>query len=171
MRDWYEGLAPRERLLITIGGAAFVVIMLWSQAWLPLTRAVEEAQQSQLDQQALLSWIEQQVPKLEAVRAAGNGENTPSALSQGQLLLLADRGAKAIGLGDSIQRSNPESGGGVRVVLEDAQFDLVVRWLAELAREHGITVANMVTTAKDVPGQVDARVSLTAPGAGLGADA
>ena len=159
MLAWFEGLSPRERGLVMAAAVALVITLLFTQVWLPLNRGIQSERATQQEQRELLAWIESKQPALQQLRAAGN----PAAAgerAEGTLLVLADRSAKQAGLSRAIKRTNPESNGGVRVVMEDASFNDVIAWLATLRRQHAVDVANLSTTAKDQPGIVDVMVSL-----------
>lgn len=161
MKNWWLGLAPRERLILMVGGGFFLLFLFVTRVMQPLNSKLEAAQIELQDRQELLAWMQPRAAELRSRRAAGDGPKQTT-IAASDLLVVADQQAKAAGLSDSIKRTNPEAGNGVRIVLEQARFDDVVQWLAQLYRQSGVEVQNLAITKKDPEGYVDARVSLRA---------
>ena len=59
----------------------------------------------------------------------------------------------------AIRRIEPE-GAGARVVIEDASFAQVLRWIAALEQEHGLRLAAIEMDRRPEPGTVSARLTL-----------
>jgi general secretion pathway protein M len=60
-----------------------------------------------------------------------------------------------------LQRVEPEGANGVRVWLEQAPFDDVLRWLDKLSTERGVRVTAFATERRaEQPGRADVRVVL-----------
>ncbi len=161
MKNWWIGLAPRERLILMVGGGFFLLFLFVTRVMQPLNEKLESAQVELQDRQELLAWLQPRAEELRSRRADGDGPKQTT-IDASDLLVVADQQAKAAGLSDSIKRTNPEAGNGVRIVLEQARFDDVVQWLAQLYRQSGVEVENLAITKKDPEGYVDARVSLRA---------
>ncbi len=154
MKTWFLGLAPRERLLL--GGGAIVVALLLAYLLViePLQQRRAVLERGVVAQRELLAWMRDAVVPL-------RGSTTTPADSQGQsLFAVVDRSARATVLAGALQRVQPEGQGNVRVWFEDAPFDDLVRWVATLQREHGITVNTLSVERADTAGLVNARVTL-----------
>ena len=54
--------------------------------------------------------------------------------------------------------------GSVRVQMQGAGFDSLVRWLGSLQQRYGITVRELTAQRSTAPGNVDAGITLVAPG-------
>lgn len=154
MKAWYLGLAPRERLLV--GGAAVLVVLLLGYLLViePLQQRRAVLERGVVAQRELLAWMRDAVMPL-------RGNPTSPSDSRGQsLFAVVDRSARATVLAGALQRVQPEGQGNVRVWFDDAPFDDLVRWIAALQREHGITVNTLSVERADEAGLVDARLTL-----------
>lgn len=159
MREWWYGLEARERRTLTIGGIALAVIVFIFAVWLPAHRGVERLQARVAEQRALLGWMQQAAAEVRALR--GRGASAPRAREGGQALYaLADETARAAGLGQSIREVSPSGENRVRVDLQGAEFDTLVRWLAGLRNEYGIQASPLSVRETDPPGRVNAQVVL-----------
>ena len=77
---------------------------------------------------------------------------------------MADSTARSNGLGAALKRVEPEGSRNVRVWLENASFDQVMKWLGTLNTTYGIrTDSASLERVADATGRVNARLSLQAP--------
>ena len=84
---------------------------------------------------------------------------------QGQsLVVLVDRTARASGLGGNLKRNQPDGDGALRLRLEDASFDSLMGWLADLEAEHGIRVNTASFDQAGAEGRVNCSLRLTRGG-------
>lgn len=153
MKAWFLGLAPRERLLV--GGAAVVLILLLAYLLIiePLQQRRAVLERGVAAQRELLAWMRDAVVPLRGAAAPAD--------SRGQsLFAVVDRSARTTVLAGALQRVQPEGQGNVRVWFENAPFDDLVRWVATLQREHGITVNTLSIERTDAAGLVTARLTL-----------
>jgi type II secretory pathway component PulM len=79
-------------------------------------------------------------------------------------VVLIDRSARECGLGASLTGQTPNGENGIRVRLEQAEFDKLVVCLGSLQQSHSVMIesANIDRTGK--PGFVNASLVLTRPG-------
>lgn len=153
---WFEGLAPRERRFIVIGGCAALVIVLL-MVILPLQRGAAALEQRVAAKRADLAWMQGIAP---ALAGAGPVADTPT--SQESLVVIVDRTAREAQLGEALARSEPAGQGGQRVQLNGARFDILIAWLARLRQQHGIRVVATTIERTERPGLVNATVELNA---------
>ena len=159
MREWWYGLETRERRTLIIGGAALAIIVFIFAVWLPAHRGVDSTQQRVDEQRRLLSWMQQAAAEARALR--GSGASAPKTRDSGQALYaLADETARSAGLGESIREVSPSGENRVRVDLQGAEFDTLIRWLTELRGEYGIQASPISVRETDQPGRVNAQVVL-----------
>ena len=157
MKAWFLGLAPRERWLF--GGAAALVALLLVYLLVvePLQQRRAMLERGVVAQRELLGWMRDAIVPL-------RGGTTAPAGSRGQsLFAVVDRSARATVLAGALQRVQPEGQASVRVWFEDAPFDDLVRWVAALQREHGVTVNTLSVERTDTAGLVNARLTLERP--------
>jgi general secretion pathway protein M len=155
MKEWFNGLEARERWLVMAATALLAVLLVYVALWEPLRQKVEELRSGTGELQLTLYWMQQASQEVKQLRGTGGVR----ARADGQSLLgLIDRSAKSGGLGTALKRVQPDGDQRVRVWLEGAGFDELVRWLAGLEDRQGVGVVNSVFEAKDESGRVDARL-------------
>ncbi len=163
MKSWFESLASRERLLLTGGAAALLLLLVYALAWAPLHAAHQAMQDNVIEQRETVAWMQEAARKLAALK----GSRGPAAQGLGgkSLLALADSSARADGLGDVLKRVEPEGSDSVKVWLDGAPFDVLVRWLGSLSARYGIHIDTVtMERAADAAGRVNVRLTLQAAG-------
>jgi len=152
MREWYAGLAERERLFVNIGAVAAVVLILLGVV-LPLNRSIAQARQRVTNKQADLAFIQQAAPQIAAAGPVG-------ATSGESLVVLIDSSARESGLGKSLSSSQPTGDGGLRIRLDKAPFDGIAAWLSRLSQQHGVRVESAEIESAGEAGMVNAGLVL-----------
>ncbi|QKK10975.1 MAG: type II secretion system protein M [Pseudomonadota bacterium] len=129
MKAWWDGLAPREQQLIAGGAGLLILLMLYVAIWLPLQSSRTSLTEQFEQQRETLRWMQQSAAEIRQL-SARTAESTPGnrAVAAG-----VDRsnsaGAAAV---RRRQRVQPDGTHSVRVWLENAAFDDVMRWLGTL---------------------------------------
>jgi len=85
-----------------------------------------------------------------------------AAATQESLVVLIDRSARESGLAQALTGSQPVGDGGMRVQLEQADFNLLSGWVSRLSSQHGVRVEAASVTSAGTPGIVNASVQLRA---------
>jgi general secretion pathway protein M len=155
MADWFQQLAPRERMIVSIGGLLVVLIIGWRFVWAPL--------------QARSAELEQQVGELtrllvDVQRAASlGGADAPQRYAAGstELITLVSQTAGSLGL--SLERTSLEQdGNAMNVSFRNAPFDVLNAWLTQLELEHGVTVAQVSSiSSAGTPGLVNGQILIS----------
>lgn len=157
IREWWQGISPRERRMVAGAGVALLLTVIWLAVVEPLQQRRAMLERGVPVQRELLTWMQDAAPRL---RDAG-----PARAAAGQsLFAVVDRSVRATPLGGAVQRLQPEGQASVRVWLENAAFDDLVRWLGTLEREHGVSPSAIAVERTDSAGLVNARVTLDRPG-------
>lgn len=137
MMAWWTTLAPRERLFLTWGGIAALVMVIYMGVLEPLDGSVEQAESRLQASQA-------QLGRLNAIateyKQLGKGKARIKRQAGGSLLAVIDKASAQFGLKSAIKRLNPEGKTKVRVQLQDVSFDKLIAWLSNLAKTHGINI-------------------------------
>jgi len=163
LKDWFYSLQPRERTLVLCGGAALVLFAIYFFALAPFYSAVNSRAERVAKKQGDIAWMRSVGGEVLALSASSTSAAAPSNES---LVVLIDRSARECGLGSSLTGQTPNGENGIRVRLEQAEFDKLVVCLGGLQQSHGVTIesANIDRTAK--PGFVNASLVLTRPPGG-----
>lgn len=162
MNEWLQSLGPRERLMLGVAAVVLALLLLYALVWSPLNNGYETLKTRVDVQRDTVVWMEQSVQQLQQLQRSGG----PAARGLGgkSLLAVTDSSARSNGLGPALKRVEPEGSRNVRVWLELASFDLVVKWLVFLSTTYGIDIDSVsMERISDSAGQVNARLTLQAP--------
>ncbi len=155
MKAWWEGLEPRERITLMLGGGALILV-LWLSSYLDMRAESRKIQQRLPEQRSDVTWMQEAAQE---VRRLGAGSRNRATQSQGSVLATVDRTAKSAGLGQQIGRIQPDGELGVKVWIEGAGFDRLLPWIESLEQRQGIRVEAMTVKQTQTAGQVEARIS------------
>jgi general secretion pathway protein M len=160
MRDWFDNLAPRERLVVSIGAVVAGLILFWGMVLYPLGSSAEASAERVARKQADLEWMLGAAAEIKAsggiVSAAGNPDQS--------LVVVIDRSAREAGIGAALTRNQPVGEDSIRVRLESASFDAVTRWLGQLQGSYGLDMESATFERGKAEGTVTASVILRQPG-------
>jgi general secretion pathway protein M len=162
MKQWWEGLQARERRTLMLGALALGIMFFYFGIWQPTHTRAAALEQQVADQRVLLAWMQQASAEARALQGSAPARSAAGTSGQG-LFALADQSARQAGLGNAIRRVEPSGNNRVRVNLEQASFDDMVRWLATLKSRHGIEIDTLSVRAGNEPGRVNAQLLLEAP--------
>ena len=160
MKAWLENLDPRERLMVVAGAALLVLFLLYILVWSPLHSGYDSMRTTVEEQRATALWMQQSAQTLQGLKRSGG--RSAQGLGGRSLLSIADSTARAGGLGPALKRVEPEGGDSVRVWLDGAPFDVLVKWLGTLSTIHGVNAETVTMARSDAAGRVNARLTLQA---------
>lgn len=155
MRAWFASLAPREQRMVAIGTVLVVVMLVWGLVLAPLGQATDGARARVESKRSLLAFIQSAAGEL-----AGAGEVAAPELSGESLVVVVDRSLRQAGLGQSLTRNQPVGEDGVRVRLENAQFDALAGWLGDVHARSGMAIESASFDRSQAPGRVNASLVL-----------
>ncbi|MEM7764297.1 MAG: type II secretion system protein GspM [Pseudomonadota bacterium] len=153
MKDWFAGLQPRERLMVSACAVIVAVTIGYVGIWEPLQTGHQRALEDVERKSELVARARRLAP------AAGAGPTNPRT-NQPMTVVVANS-VNANGLSSAYRTSSQSGPNGLRVALENASFDDMIAWLAVLERENNIVVESSSVTRRPVVGRVDASIVLT----------
>ena len=150
---WYAGRESGEQRVIAALALALALTITWLGIWKPVSdwRATEHNRYQ--NAQAELDWLRANETRARAVAgsgAAGGGQRA--------LLPVVTRTAEAQGI--ALNRFQPESSGAISVSVQAQPFNDLLRWLAQLEENNGVSVQRLTVDAEGRPGMVNAQVRL-----------
>ncbi|MDX1692700.1 MAG: type II secretion system protein M [Ketobacteraceae bacterium] len=151
----YYGLAPREQNLIAALAVVVIVALIYLIFMFPAQNSVSSASKKLEAKQSLLQWMQANEEQAIAAGKSGNGRRS----GNNQNILGAVNSA-ASRYQITLQRYEPEGKDKLRVWLEDASFNNMVRWLHQLESQNGITVSSISLDAEKDPGLISAKIVL-----------
>ncbi len=157
MKEWYESLQARERLFVAAAGVAVILAVFYLAVWMPLERGQESAARGVDTWQNALADLRAMQGDLQA----GSARGTPAGVNE-SLVVIVDNTLRSRDLYNSLRRSSPTPGNGIRLEFENVAFDDLVLWLGDLAGDYRLQVqsGSFSTTAQDVAGRVNATLIL-----------
>ncbi|MES1945620.1 General secretion pathway M protein [Salinisphaera sp. PC39] len=158
LRQWFDGLARRERVMVLAAVAVAAIGLFYLGVWQPLDRAVADMRERVTHEQSLAAWMTGAAA--EASELKGRRRGTPVQGRGESLLSLVDQTSREAGLGKAVRRIQPESDDQAAVTLEGAGFNALVFWLRDLERTYGIRPAALTVNRGEEPGTVSARMTL-----------
>ena len=161
LRAWYQSLQQREQRMLQAGAAALVAMLLYAAVLHPYISGKQRLQQHIGNQRDLIAWMRPAAAQIQSLRG-----QQPSGMPAGQsLLAVVDKSASDAGFGAALKQIQTGNDGSVRLQMQGVAFDGMVRWLGSLQQRYGITVREMTAQRSASPGNVDAGLTLVAPGA------
>ena len=161
LKDWFSYLDARERAFVVSGGVLVLIVAIYMLALAPFYAAVNSRAERVARKEGDLAWMRSVGGEVMALNVSSQ---TPVAPTDESLVVLIDRTARECGLGAALTGQTPNGDNGIRVRLEQAEFDKLVVCLGGLQQAHAVNIesANIDRTAK--PGFVNASLVLTRPG-------
>lgn len=146
--SWWDGLSPRERILVAVLGTLLASAVLVFGVIKPLQSA----------RAAALADIRTYETLTARVRAAGTLTATRTPRRQGAPAQVASNSATSFGL-----VAAPEAiPGGIRVTVADASYDTLLAWLADLGASSDLRVRRISIQRRPTAGRVSASVDFGA---------
>ena len=72
MKDWFAGLEPMERLLVSGGGVVLLVLLLYLMIWAPIAGNYQALNDGVAEQKKTLAWMKQAAAELKLVQRSGS---------------------------------------------------------------------------------------------------
>jgi general secretion pathway protein M len=139
MRDWFNELSARERLLVIVCAAFVGVTLVWVLGVQPLLKTAADMDERVTTKRAELANYQELAAQLQALPA---GPQRSAVQGRGDsIVVIIDRTTRQRQLASYLKRNQPE-GDGVRLRFEGAPFDALVSWLGELNDNYGMTTIN-----------------------------
>lgn len=159
MKDWFEALDTRERIVVAAGAVIVVIALIYSLAWQPLDKRYVALQNDVENWQRSLADLR---PLRAQPASAGQTQSTRPTSSQQTPIIIVDTTLRGRGLDRYRRRSQPTAGNGIRVEFENVAFDELVLWLGDLSEQYGMHVeAGSFSVGTQVaPGRINATLTL-----------
>jgi general secretion pathway protein M len=161
LRAWFEQLAPRERLLVSVAGGVIVLAVIIMAGVRPVMSQSKRGHELVEDKRELLAELREVAARLGPQRGAAAAASG----STQSLVLVIDQTTRSSGLAQHLKRNQPDGADSIRLRFENAPFDTVVTWLNALQNQHGISVTSANIDASPQPGRVNCNLTVARQGA------
>jgi len=156
MKAWFASLAPREQRMVAVGGVIVIVMLLWGLVLAPLNSATDSARDRVESKRSLLAYIQSAAGELSGI----SDVPVQPDLAGESLVVIVDRSLRQAGLGQSLTRNQPVGEDGIRIRLENAQFDSLAIWLGDIHARSGMAIESASFDLSQVRGRVNASLVL-----------
>ena len=152
---WWLERAPRERMILGVGAVLAGLLLFFLLVWAPLYDALAAKQAERDEARELAAWLTEIRPE---VRGAARGGGVQGA--KRSLLSVVDGAARRAQLAEAVKRIQPDGDNTVRVWVEDAPLEELMRWVLQLQTQNGIRVSALNLDRGDASGTASARLTL-----------
>lgn len=159
INNWWQTLAARERLLITIGVIVGIVLLLYAFILHPLNSSIADLRDDIQTQQSLLQWMQQADLHILQLRQAGYTATSVSTQHEA-ILVLAEHKLSDMKLNRYLQQVKQPQNNTIVLHFHHVPFDALLHWVQDLSRQYQINVQQFQATKADALGTVDASVTL-----------
>jgi general secretion pathway protein M len=162
MKAWWMSLQTRERVILTVAVIILVLILIYLLIIEPyLESRAMLANNIQGNQQTLV-WMQQASQQVNQLRAS-TSPRVRAGKNRRSLLAVVDISAKRSKIRTNIQRMEPQGENGIKLTIDDVDFDKLIRWIGSIQLSQGINVTRATVSRRDKLGLIDARLSLQRP--------
>ncbi len=161
MQAWFQQLAPRERLFVSIAAALVLLLLVVTLGVRPIVSNTIQGQKRVVDRMDLLSEIERV-----AARIGPQSGSAPSARGVGNqsLVVVIDRTTRETGLAPYLKRNQPDGATSIRLRFENAPFDALVEWLGDVKSQQGLVVTSASIDKTAQTGRINSNLTLSRGG-------
>lgn len=152
----WKALPERDRRMLTIAITCLVAFLLYALLWMPMQKRIKQLRVSLPAAQQKLSLMQIQAAQIKRLKG-----RMPQVQKSGSLLTLLEKSTTIRGLRHNMTKLEPDGKDGVRLNLEEVQFDTLFNLLADLQKKNGLKVSSAtVDRFPDSPGVVNAHLVL-----------
>lgn len=152
-KEWWSGLAERERKALTIAGIVLAVFIVYQFVWAASLNAVSEMRKRIETQQKLLVWM-QSVDK-DMQKKQGNQTARKHATSPVSLLSAMQEQIKRSGLDRNLKQLKQASSDSVEAHFQKISFDKLISLLGVIIKENSVSISQLTAVADAEPGIVN----------------
>lgn len=159
LQQRWAALQQREKRILAGGGLFLLGFAFYAGLWVPMQSGLDRLRASVPAKTQELARLQMQATEIR--RLKGRGPTKPS----GSSLSTVERLATSRGLRQQISKLEPDGQHGLRLTVEQVDFNRLLRFLAELQKQQGLRVENATFDGDpDSPGIVTARLILRGAG-------
>lgn len=154
---FYQAQSQRDQRMLLILLVSLTLAFLWFAVITPLNQFRDQQHQHVQQAQQNYHWLVDQAPSLMALQQAQQHQgSSPQNLSS-----LISNSARELGIGVTrLETTGGATDPGVRVTLNSADFNQVVRWLGQLSLSQGIRVSQAQVNNPNRQGRADVVLNL-----------
>ena len=141
MNSWFNSLSPRERSLVSYGSVAVLAVLIYLLAIKPLYNNQISLNKRIVAQKNTLSMMQKQ--SLQIKQLQQQKVIKPKTVGTQNPQQLIDSSLQTWRLKTVLERMQSQDSNGVRLILNNANADRVMRFLHELESKHALSISSM----------------------------
>ncbi len=162
MKEWFYSLQPRERLMVSTCAVVAAIALIYLMIWAPFADKHAQLVTNVKAERETLAWMQQASQEIQQLRQSN--PRIAAVNDTRSLLSIVDSTAKQAGVREPITHMEPEGDDGVKLSMDNADFDATIQWLGVLKRSHNVEVVRAsISPSSGAPGKVDTQFSLQRP--------
>ena len=162
MKAWWMSLQTRERMIFTVSAIVLLLILIYLLIIEPYIESRAMLANNIRANQQTLVWMQQASQQVKQLRASAS-PRVRAGKDKRSLLAVVDISAKRSKIRTNIQRMEPQGRDGIKLTIDNVDFDKLIRWLGSIQRSQGVNVTRSTVSRSDTPGLIDSRLSLQRP--------
>jgi general secretion pathway protein M len=159
MRERFEQLAPRERIMVSACAAVVLIALIWVLAVRPML----DGRAALVDRVASKQTQIANFQELAANTSASSSAGRPAVNTGGSIVVIIDKTTRSRQLAQYLKQNQPNGNTSVRLRFEAAPFDQLMSLLGELQNSYGMQTSNASFDSVGV-GLVNSSLTLTRVG-------
>ncbi|MBX3709945.1 MAG: type II secretion system protein M [Gammaproteobacteria bacterium] len=156
MKEWWSGLALREKQVIGIGTVLLVLFIAYQWVWAPYLNHIVQMREQIVASQKTLSWMQAANDVIQKVENKTKEKN--KSISLVVLLSQIQKQIAQAGLGQSLTQLKQASNDSVEIQFQKVEFDKLIKLLVVIIKEQNVSVTRMSVIANSVPGLVNTSI-------------
>lgn len=156
IKEWWAGLAVRERQAISIGLCVVGIFIVYQWIWTPYLNHVDTMRKQISTDQKTLAWMQaadQEIQKVEGKSKGKNKITTPIVL-----LSVLQKQIKSAGFDKVLTQLKQTTNDTIEVGFRKIEFDKLMKFLITMTSDQGVTITQMSATSENLPGIVTAEI-------------
>lgn len=158
MKDWWQNLSFREKQAALLGSIVIILFLFYEMVWSPFTDHIESLRHSLIQNQALLTWMQDTDKKIQSLEKNQYHDKIQAKTS---LLSLIQNQLQQTPLGRSVSEVRQADNNAVELQFEKVNFDSLIVWLTRLWQQHGLLVTDIAVKPTGARGIVKGNVVLS----------
>lgn len=157
-KEWWSGLALREKQAVALGAAVLGIFILYQGIWSPYLRSVDALRKHLISQEKTLLWMQ---TTDQAMQKMEEQTKTPSKLMSPVVFLsYLQKRIEGAGLAPALTQLKQASNDSIAVQFKKVEFDKLMVLLISVIKEQHVTVTQMQATAESAIGVVNVSMML-----------
>ncbi|OGT38534.1 MAG: hypothetical protein A3F11_04575 [Gammaproteobacteria bacterium RIFCSPHIGHO2_12_FULL_37_14] len=156
IKEWWSGLAARERKIFAFGSCAVVILVIYQFIWSPWLYNIIAMRERIKTNQAILVWMQsadQEIQKID------NTSGQQKIISPIILLEFLQKQINQLGLEKALTQLKQSGNETIEMHFQKVEFDQLIRLLLLVARQH-VIISQATIVAEGMPGMVNADIVL-----------